>query len=190
VRAVVGAARGEHRAIERLDLALEVSVLAGRGGLEHVHERVGRIEHADALDPLARELWLRCSEELPNTSGLGLEPLSVSIGLESGMALVGSFGAASRRVHTVLGQTVTIALRLQGLTADLAYPVLVGPAAAHRIGLPFEQASLALKPLGSFLLPGLQHSCKVFTLRTLLQPGSLAEQSTLHYLHQHKNNVA
>ena len=91
---------------------------------------------------------------------------------------------------TVLGQTVTIALRLQGLTADLAYPVLVGPAAAHRIGLPFEQASLALKPLGSFLLPGLQHSCKVFTLRTLLQPGSLAEQSTLHYLHQHKNNVA
>lgn len=147
-------------------------------------------DHAMQGLQAARELWLRCSEELPNTSGLGLEPLSVSIGLESGMALVGSFGAASRRVHTVLGQTVTIALRLQGLTADLAYPVLVGPAAAHRIGLPFEQASLALKPLGSFLLPGLQHSCKVFTLRTLLQPGSLAEQSTLHYLHQHKNNVA
>jgi adenylate cyclase len=70
----------------------------------------------------------------------------------------------------VLGQTVTIALRLQGLTADLAYPVLVGQEAARRIGPLFEQAELALKPLGSFLLPGLQHSCKVFTLRTLLQP--------------------
>jgi adenylate cyclase len=138
----------------------------------------------------ARELWLRCSEELPNTSGIGLEPLSISIGLESGMALVGSFGPARRRVHTVLGQTVTIALRLQGLTADLAYPVLVGQESARRIGPLFDQAELALKPLGSFLLPGLQHSCKVFTLRTLLQPGSPAEQSTLYYLHQQKNNVA
>ena len=27
-------------------------------------------------------------------------------------------------------------------------------------------------------------------LRTLLQPGSPAEQSTLYYLHQQKNNVA
>ncbi len=147
-------------------------------------------DHPTKALQAARELWLRCGEELPNTAGLGLEPLSVSIGLESGMALVGSFGSASRRVHTVLGQTVTIALRLQSLTADLAYPVLVGQTAAQRMGLPFEHASLALKPLGSFLLPGLQHSCKVFTLRTLLQPGSPAEQSTLHYLHQHKNNLA
>lgn len=138
----------------------------------------------------ARELWLRCNEELPNTTGLGLEPLSICIGLESGTALVGSFGPAGRRVHTVLGQTVTIALRLQGLTADLAYPVLVGQTTAQRMGPQFEQAKLALKPLGSFLLPGLQHSCKVFTLRTLLQPGSPAERSTLHYLHQQKNNLA
>ncbi|SFC17341.1 adenylate cyclase [Polaromonas sp. OV174] len=138
----------------------------------------------------ARELWLRCNEELPNTAGIGLEPLSVSIGLESGMALVGSFGPARRRVHTVLGQTVTVALRLQALTADLAYPMLVGQSAAERVGPLFEQSSLALKPLGSFLLPGLQQPCKVFTLRTLLQPGSIAEQSTLHYLHQQQKNSA
>lgn len=145
-------------------------------------------DHPVAALTAARELWLRCSEALPNTSGLGLEPLSISIGLESGSALVGSFGPARRRVHTVLGQTVTIALRLQALTADLAYPVLVGPGAAERIGPLFAQASLALKPLGSFLLPGLQQACKVFTLRTLLQPGSAAEQSTLHYLHQQQKN--
>lgn len=137
----------------------------------------------------AREIWLRCSEELPNTAGIGLEPLSVSVGLESGMALVGSFGPARRRVHTVLGQTVTIALRLQALTADLAYPVLVGQSAAERMGLQFEQPHLTLKPLGSFLLPGLQQACKVFTLRTLLQPGGVAEQSNLLYLYQqHKNS--
>jgi hypothetical protein len=41
-----------------------------------------------------------------------------------------------------------------------------------------------LKPLGSFLLPGLRHSSKVFTLRTLVQPGSDAEQQSLQYLKQ------
>lgn len=147
-------------------------------------------DHPQRALAAAHELWLRCTEELPNVVGVGLEPLSVSVGLETGTALVGSFGPAQRKVHTVLGSTVTIALRLQGLTADVAYPVLVGQGAAERIGLGPERPELALKPLGSFLLPGLQHGCKVFTLRALLQPGSPAEQSTLRYLHLKKNNAA
>lgn len=146
-------------------------------------------DHPQQALAAAHELWLRCNEELPNTSGIGLEPLSVCVGLESGMALVGSFGPARRRVHTVLGQTVTVALRLQALTVDLAYPILVGPTAAQRIGPLLDKAHLALKPLGSFLLPGLQQGCKVFTLRHLLEPGSAAEQGTLHYLHQQQKSV-
>jgi len=141
----------------------------------------------------SRELWLRCTEELPNTTGTGLEPLSVCIGIESGMALVGSFGPARRRVHAVLGIPVTVAVGLRGMTADLAYPVLIGQAAAercHRSVEDPEEADIAIKTLGSFLLPGLQRSCKVFTLRTLLQPGGPAEQSNLLYLHQLQKNSA
>ncbi|MHB1121614.1 MAG: CHASE2 domain-containing protein [Ramlibacter sp.] len=132
----------------------------------------------------ARELWLRCSEELPNVPPQGLEPLGLGVGVESGTALVGSFGPASRRVHTVLGQPMTVAMRLQEMTAELAYPILVGAETAERVGVPFERQELALKPLGSFLLPGLRHSSKVFTLRTLVQPGSDAEQQSLQYLKQ------
>ncbi|HWI84505.1 adenylate/guanylate cyclase domain-containing protein [Ramlibacter sp.] len=132
----------------------------------------------------ARELWLRCSEELPNVPPQGLEPLGLGVGVETGTALVGSFGAASRRVHTVLGQPITVAMRLEEMTAELAYPILVGSETAERIGVPFERHELALKPLGSFLLPGLRHSSKVFTLRTLVQPGSDAEQQSLQYLKQ------
>ncbi len=132
----------------------------------------------------ARELWLRCSEELPNVPPQGLEPLGLGVGVESGTALLGSFGPAGRRVHAVLGQTITVAMRLQDMTAELAYPVLVGAEAAERIGVPFERSDLALKPLGSFLLPGLRHSTKVFTLRTLMQPGGDAEQQSLRYLQQ------
>ncbi|MDB5872309.1 MAG: cyaA [Ramlibacter sp.] len=132
----------------------------------------------------AREIWLRCSEELPNVPPQGLEPLGLGVGVESGMALLGSFGPAGRRVHAVLGQTITVAMRLQDMTAELACPVLVGAEAAERIGVPFERSDLALKPLGSFLLPGLRHSSKVFTLRTLMQPGGDAEQQSLRYLQQ------
>ena len=38
--------------------------------------------------------------------------------------------------------------------------------------------------LGSFLLPGLRHASKVFTLRSLMQPGGDAEQQSLRYLRQ------
>jgi adenylate cyclase len=137
----------------------------------------------------ARELWLRCSEDLPNVPPQGLEPLGLGVGVESGMALLGSFGPAGRRVHSVLGLTVTVAMRLQEMTAELAYPILVGAEAAGRIGLSFERSDLALKPLGTFLLPGLRHGSKVFTLRSLIQPGSDAEQQSLRYLKQ-QNNLA
>lgn len=147
-------------------------------------------DHARAGLAAARELWLRCSEELPNVPPQGLEPLGLGVGLESGTALLGSFGPRGRRVHTVLGQTVTIALRLQELTADLSYPVLVGEEAARRIGVPFEQSELALKPLGTFLLPGLRHSSGVFTLRSLLLPGSPGDRRNLQYLKQQKHSAA
>jgi adenylate cyclase len=147
-------------------------------------------DHAVRALAAAREMWLRCTEELPNVPPQGLEPLGLGIGMESGMALLGSFGAAGRRVHTVLGQTVTIALRLQNLTADLSYPVLVGDAAAARIGVPFDQSDLALKPLGTFLLPGLRHSSKIFTLRSLLSPGSPGDEQSLQYLKQQKQLAA
>ena len=150
-------------------------------------------DHSAKALAAGRELWSRCTEELPNTTGTGLEPLSVCIGIESGMALVGSFGPARRRVHAVFGRPVTVAVGLRDMTADLAYPVLIGQEAAERLASSAksaEQLDLAVKSLGSFLLPGLQRSCKVFTLRTLLQPGGPAEQSNLRYLHQLQKNSA
>lgn len=147
-------------------------------------------DHALAALAAARELWQRCTEQLPNTQGLGLEPLGLGVGLESGAVMIGSFGPAGRRVHTVLGQTVTIALRLRALTPDLAYPLLMGQGLAQRLGVQDESEHLAIKPLGSFLLQGLLRPGHVYTLRHLLQPGGAAEQRTLLYLHRQQNFAA
>jgi adenylate cyclase len=86
----------------------------------------------------------------------GLEPLALGIGIETGSALIGSFGPARRRTHTVLGETVTVAVRLQALTVDLAQPIVVGEHSARR--LPKD----ALISLGSFLLEGLRTPREVY----------------------------
>lgn len=98
----------------------------------------------------ARRLLQESAALFPSKAPPGLEPLALGIGIETGQALIGSFGPADRRVHTALGETVTVAIRLQAMTADLAHPILIGPDAAKRLG------EAAVRPLGEFLLEGLR----------------------------------
>ena len=146
--------------------------------------------HNAAALSSARDIWRKCSSELPNTQALGLESLAIGVGLESGKAMVGSFGPKERRVHTVLGQTVSVALRLRAMTPDLAYPVLLGQGLAQKMGVLAHTEHMELKSLGSFLLPGLMSPSTIYTLRNLLQPGDVAEQRTLLYLSQQQDFVA
>lgn len=89
-------------------------------------------------------------EVLPQHPPAGLEPLALGIGIEQGPVLIGSIGPAHRRTHTLLGETVTIALRVQELTAELACPVLVGECAARHL------SDHKLQSQGSYLLNGLR----------------------------------
>jgi len=79
----------------------------------------------------------------------GLEPLALGVGIEQGAALIGSIGPAHRRTHTLLGDTVTIALRIQEMTAELAQPILLGERAASQLDAELLQSQ------GSYLLQGL-----------------------------------
>lgn len=91
-----------------------------------------------------------------------LPPLAVGIGLEQGEVLVGSFGSARRRVHTLLGKTVTTAIRLQEMTAELSQPIICGEALAST-----WQDKTELVSLGQFLLPGLQQTSQLFAPKHL-----------------------
>ena len=86
---------------------------------------------------------------LPETGIGGLEPLAVGIGIEQGPALVGSIGPAHRRAHALFGETVTVTLRIQEMTAELAAPILIGEVAARHL------RDFELQSMGSYLLPGL-----------------------------------
>ncbi len=99
----------------------------------------------------AQEMQIAIQRDmLPQHPPAGLEPLALGIGIEQGPVLVGSIGPAHRRSHTMLGDTVTITLRIQEMTAELASPILVGECAARQL------SECRLESQGSYLLSGLQ----------------------------------
>ena len=110
----------------------------------------GKVSHAQLALNAAISLQQAIEGVLPDPAPAGLEPLALGIGVETGPAMSGSFGLASRRTHMVMGRTVTIASRLVSMTADLAHPILVGEGLAAQVG------GVGLKSMGVFLLDGLR----------------------------------
>jgi len=124
-------------------------------------------DHAAQALAAAREMHGLVESQFPALDATELAegrlaPLALGIGMESGLALVGSFGPRSRRVHTALGEPVTVAVRLQALTANLAWPILIGPGCAALIRAQLPNAQLL--PQGEFLLEGLIHPRTVYAL--------------------------
>ncbi|MGA0807090.1 MAG: CHASE2 domain-containing protein, partial [Pseudohongiellaceae bacterium] len=115
---------------------------------------------ATAALQAAQALQTAMQDVLPETVPAGLEPLALGIGIEQGPVLIGSIGPAHRRTHTLLGETVTIVLRIQAMTMDLAQPILIGECAARQ--LPDQP----LQSQGSYLLDGLQTPHTLFAPQT------------------------
>lgn len=119
------------------------------------HASVGGV--AGAVLAASNELWEVCESlcqqwqpDLESTWGDEPALLELGIGIESGCALVGSIGPAERRVHTLLGEPVHVAQALQSMTAELSYPILLGPVIQAQL----HPESHQLTRLGEFLLPG------------------------------------
>lgn len=105
-------------------------------------------DHSRWAVAAATNIWQDCLAQLPKVASRSTPPLDIGIGIETGPVLVGSFGPARRRVHTVMGEAVGVAARLEKLTAELGYPILLGPRASCNCG------ELGLQKLGDFLLAG------------------------------------
>ncbi len=103
---------------------------------------------------------------LPDFAPNGLQPLDLGIGIEQGPVLVGTIGPAHRRSHTLLGDTVTLAIRIQEFTAEIAQPVLVGSSIARKLH------DKRLQSQGSFLVNGLITPHTLYALPAGLLPVS------------------
>lgn len=133
-------------------------IVERHGGRIHEFKGDSLLAVWDAHDAEAGKQALASAQEMQETinqgllqahAPLGLEPLAVGIGIEQGPVLIGSIGPAHRRTHTLLGDTVAITLRIQEMTAELAFPILLGECVARQLN------GMDLQSQGSYLLSGL-----------------------------------
>ena len=113
---------------------------------------------ADAARELVRATGVLFASRRPVSEQGRLQPLALGVGLESGGVVIGTYGPARRRAHAALGEAVSLAQRLQQLTADLALPILVGPRLAAQL------PRTALDPVGEYLLEGVERDVSVSAL--------------------------
>lgn len=97
------------------------------------------------------------NEILPRHDLDALEALALGIAIEQGPVLTGSIGPAHRRSRSMLGDTVTIVLRIQEMTAELGLPILIGECAARQL------SDYRLESQGSYMLSGLSVPHTLFT---------------------------
>jgi len=124
-------------------------------------------EHALKALQAAQVIWKEGVTQLPKVASRKTPPLDIGIGIETGPVMVGSFGPARRRVHTVMGEAVSVAARLEKLTSELGYPVLVGPQALAQSGY------TEVRKLGEFLLAGMRIPRTVYALKIEVDPSHL-----------------
>ncbi len=94
------------------------------------------------------------------------------IGIHSGTAVVGNIGAAGRLNYTLIGDTVNVAQRLEGLgkglhTIESETAILISGETAALLGEGF-----ALRPLGDHRLRGRRGMTEVFELMDEVVAGS------------------
>ncbi len=89
----------------------------------------------------------------------GLPALKNGIGIHYGSALLGAIGAAERKDFTVIGDSVNIASRIEGLCKELGSDLLISAEVAEH--LPPASRS-ALIELGQFPVKGRQQPVRLF----------------------------
>lgn len=116
------------------------SAIVGRhGGYvdKFIGDAVMAIWGAPVDEPEAERRAVAAALELTEAvDGLGEagSPLSIRIGVNSGVAIVGNMGAESRRTYTATGDMVNLAARLESANKVYGSRILIGSATAARLG--------------------------------------------------------
>lgn len=87
-------------------------------------------------------------------------PWQCRVALNTGEALMGSIGGKGARDFTVLGDTVNVAFRLEGVGAVKGWPITISASTAEPVLSEFELVSM-----GSVIVQGRSDTVEVYTLK-------------------------
>ena len=90
----------------------------------------------------------------------GQPPIDIGIGVHSGELIAGNIGAPQRMEYTVVGDTVNVCSRIEGLTKRLGKRILCSDATAELAGDAFDLVELDTLPV-----KGRQRPVRLFTLQ-------------------------
>ncbi|MCP4668185.1 MAG: adenylate/guanylate cyclase domain-containing protein [Deltaproteobacteria bacterium] len=113
--------------------------------------------HADAALQAALDMRRALNALNAERSSQGKPPFSHGIGAHSGYVLAGNSGSDEQSAYALIGNTVNVASRIQGLTKDIGCDILVSQETVDRLKESYPLEAYAPRPVKGYSKPVIVH---------------------------------